>query len=196
MKVNNVNPAECGGKAGVLKFPSSVRALFVTRAQPSWTFKGQSAASVCVEGDAEGLSNNWRLLTCGFRNPAPPPPPPPPPSCLQQPLLALTSSPRWLFSLFWGRERRRKERVWARELGFAFLCIGRLQIYSKGDWNAPTSLKCHFDVSWKCVFQNSARDWRHLLGTTHPHSDFKVLLWISCPCIWVTPTLCLLLGDK
>lgn len=46
--VNNANPAECGGKASVLEFPSGSRALSATWDQPSWTFKGQSAACVCV----------------------------------------------------------------------------------------------------------------------------------------------------
>lgn len=111
----------------------------------------------------EGLSSNWGLCWHLVWEISPIPPPPPP--CRLQ-LSALTSAPQ-CFLAFWQGER---------PLMFDFLCISRSQNYSKGDLKAPASLKCSFEVIWKCVFQMLSEIWG-ISWVPCPHSNFKVPHW-------------------
>lgn len=92
------------------------------------------------------------------------------PHHLRLQLSALTSTPQ-CFLAFWQGES-----VWGRPLMFDFLCISRSQNYPKGDLKAPASLKCSFEVIWKCVFQMLSEIWG-ISWVPRPHSNFKVPHW-------------------
>lgn len=91
------------------------------------------------------------------------------------PSAALTSAPR-CFLAFGTESQRRRAYERERALMFVFLCIGRSQNYSKSDLKAPPSVKCRFEVIWKCVFQMLSEIWG-LSWVIRPHSNFKVLHW-------------------
>lgn len=194
-----MNPAECGGKAKFLEFPSGSGALSVTWAQPSWTFKGQVS---CVwMWRVEGLSNwsvCWHLVSEIM----------PPPTITTTVLLsaALSTDPCTLvlFSI-WDREPE-EERESARALVFVFLCIGKSQNYPGVTWKPHRQLNA--TLKWfESVFSKFCQRFEALSWV--PHSNFKVpsvlplkplvngenkLSFLAC--ILATPTLCLLSAHK
>lgn len=142
-KPNNVSPAECGGKPSVLQFPSGNRTVSVTRARPSWTRKGHHQLCVCVW--TSGFRGG-HVLTFGWRNHVPNP--------STAVLLSSAALSAWPThpGAFWRFRQRKRACEGDQVLVFVLLCIGRSQIYSKGDLKAPTSVKCCFEVILKVCF--------------------------------------------
>lgn len=164
-------------------------------------------SAVCVCG-CKGLrgSATEACVDIWFEKSCPPPPLLPPQLSSLQQLSALTSAPRRFLAFETESQRKRAcEGEGEGALMFVFLCIDRSQNYSKSDLKAPPSVKRRFEVIWKCVFQILSEIWG-LSWVPRPHSNFKVpplkplvngenkLSFLAC--IVVTPTLCLLSGDK
>lgn len=160
-----MNPAECGGKASFVKFPSGSSTPSVTWAWPGCPFKGQSQLCGCkgLRGSAtKACVDIWLEKSC----------PPQTTTISLQQLAALTSDPWRSLALETqtGEESVRRER-WC----LFFFVSADHRIIQRVTWRLRHELNATLK-GFESVFQIPSEIWG-LSWAPRPRSRFKVLHW-------------------